>query len=159
MQPLVIAYHLVWTLYGWWLPNDPRGSSSDRVASDVLADLGSLHHGRKRVQPAGWEIRNFYDRAVDRLKFPLIRLDEPMIASVAAAFAETIATFKYTCYACAIMPDHVHMVIRKHRDLAEDMILNLQRASHLRLRGRRPDRHGPPGLGWPRLEGVPRRAR
>jgi len=24
-HPLVIAYPLVWTGYGWWLPNDPRG--------------------------------------------------------------------------------------------------------------------------------------
>ena len=25
----------------------------------------------------------------------------------------------YTCYGCAIMPDHVHLLIRKHRDQAE----------------------------------------
>ena len=23
-NPIVIAYHLVWTAYGTWLPNDPR---------------------------------------------------------------------------------------------------------------------------------------
>jgi hypothetical protein len=23
-MPLVIAYHLIWTACGWWLPNDPR---------------------------------------------------------------------------------------------------------------------------------------
>ena len=25
-MPIVIAYHLIWTVYGWWLPNDLRGS-------------------------------------------------------------------------------------------------------------------------------------
>ena len=25
-HPIVIAHHLIWTAYGWWLPNDPRGS-------------------------------------------------------------------------------------------------------------------------------------
>lgn len=33
---------------------------------------------------------------------------------------------KYTCYACAIMPDHVHMLLRKHRDDAETMLDKLQ---------------------------------
>ena len=28
---LVIAYHLIYTTYGFWLPNDPRGSWSDFV--------------------------------------------------------------------------------------------------------------------------------
>jgi hypothetical protein len=50
-RPIVIAYHLIWTGYGWWLPNDPRGSMSHRIASDVIAELGELHYGRKKVQP------------------------------------------------------------------------------------------------------------
>ena len=134
MQPLVIAYHLIWTIYGVWLPTDPRGSSSHLVRRNVLADLGTLHHGRKRVQPAGWVIRQFYDRAVHRLQHPIVTFNETMVATVAEAFADTIAACKYTCYACAIMPDHVHLVIRKHRDSAERMIANLQTGSHLRLR-------------------------
>jgi hypothetical protein len=32
------------------------------------------------------------------------------------------------------MPDHVHMVIRKHKHLAEEMITNFQRESHLAMR-------------------------
>jgi hypothetical protein len=50
---MVIAHHLIWTLYGWWLPNDPRGSTSRAIRNDVLRDLGELHFGRKRVQPPG----------------------------------------------------------------------------------------------------------
>ena len=37
------------------------------------------------------------------------------------------------CYACAILSDHTHIVIRKHRDRAEEMIVRLQEASRLRL--------------------------
>ena len=134
MQPIVIAYHLIWTVYGMWLPNDPRGSSSACIRNDVLADLGELHHGRRQVQPAGWTIRQFYDRAALRLQHPLVAFGDPMVDVVATAFAQTVAACKYTCYACAIMPDHVHLVIRKHRDLAETMIANLHRDSHIRLR-------------------------
>ncbi len=35
-RPLVIAYHLVWTGYVWWLPNDPRGSTSRGIANERL---------------------------------------------------------------------------------------------------------------------------
>jgi REP element-mobilizing transposase RayT len=132
-QPIVIAHHLVWTAYGWWLPNDPRGSGSDFIASDVIAELGELHHGRKSIQPAGREVRAFYERAADRLLFPLLTFDEAARREIGAAFANVIATERYTCYACAIMPDHVHILIRKHKHLAEDMMDAFKGASRDRL--------------------------
>ena len=57
--PLVIAYHLIFTAYGWWLPNDPRSSRSHTIRCDVLRDLDGLHLERKRVQPASTEIKTF----------------------------------------------------------------------------------------------------
>jgi REP element-mobilizing transposase RayT len=57
----------------------------------------------------------------------------------------------YTCYGCAVMPDHVHLLIRKHRDLAETMIEHLQKASReavLGLRRRAPDHPVWGGPGW-----------
>ena len=129
----VIAYHLVWVAYGWWLPNDPRGSMSRCVASDVIAELGALHYGRKRVQPASLDIRAFYERAAEVLKFPLLTFSVEEIRAIADAFASVISRLCYTCYACAIMPDHVHLLIRKHRDAAEEMIFNLQLESMRRV--------------------------
>jgi REP element-mobilizing transposase RayT len=130
---MVIAYHLIWTAYGNWLPNDPRGSGSRCVAAPQLAELGELHFGRKKIQPPRRVVREFYDRAEPLLQFPVIRFDEAQIDQIACGFTEAIAQHHYTCYACAIMPDHVHLVIRKHRHRAEDMIDNLQSASRLRL--------------------------
>lgn len=132
-RPIVIAYHLVWTAYGTWLPNDPRGSGSRALATPSLAELGELHYGRRQKQPSPRTVRAFYDRAEECLQFPVVRMDSPQIAQIGAAFSEAIATQRYTCYACAIMPDHLHLVIRKHKHRAETMILNLQAASHLRL--------------------------
>jgi REP element-mobilizing transposase RayT len=132
-QPLVIAYHLTWTAYGWWLPNDPRGSGSRTIASDVIAELGELHYGRKRLQPAGRVVREFYERAAEVLRFPLLSFDGAARAAVAAAFGEVIARERYTCYACAVMPDHVHVLIRKHKHQAEEMIEHLKHQSRLRL--------------------------
>jgi REP element-mobilizing transposase RayT len=149
--PLVIGYHLVWTGYGWWLPNDPRGSMSSAIKCDLLADLGELHYGRKRVQPASPEIRAFYEAAVPRLKFAQVTFTRDEVEQVARAFASVIQEQRYTCYACAIMPDHVHVLIRKHKHAAEEMTRNLQRASHLALReSRRFDWEHPiwGGPGW-----------
>ncbi|MFA7236183.1 MAG: transposase [Phycisphaeraceae bacterium] len=133
-RPIVIAYHLIWTLYGWWLPNDPRGSSSHTIRCDVLDDLGALHHGRKRIQPASADIRAFYETAQSRLTHELLTLNQTHVRETASVFAQVIAAEKYTCYAMCIMPDHVHVLIRKHRDQAEQMIAKLQNAGRLRLR-------------------------
>jgi REP element-mobilizing transposase RayT len=150
--PLVIAHHLIWTAYGWWLPNDPRGSGSRAVACDVIAELGELHFGRKRLQPPGRVVRDFYQRAAEVLKYPLLTFDEAARQATAEAFAEVIAAERYTCYACAVMPDHVHVLLRKHKHHAEQMIDNLQNASRLRLSsaGHRPADHPTwtGGGGW-----------
>lgn len=78
----MIAHHLIWTVYGTWLPNDPRGSGSMVVTSEVLRDLGELHHGRKKVQPAGREIRAFYEAAGPRLQHPVVQLSSEAIVQV-----------------------------------------------------------------------------
>ena len=36
----VIAYHVVSSMYGFWLPNDPRGSNSSDVRADNLKPFG-----------------------------------------------------------------------------------------------------------------------
>ncbi|MBY0523102.1 MAG: hypothetical protein K2R98_06870 [Gemmataceae bacterium] len=151
-HPLVIAYHLVWTGYGWWLPNDPRGSGSTEIRCNVLAELGELHVGRKRVQPAGAEVRQFYQQAGGLLKHPLVNFDHAARAVIASAFDRVIQQHRYTCYACAVMPDHVHIVIRKHRHEAEDMITALREASRAEVDVSRLLPMGHPvwscGAGW-----------
>lgn len=151
MRPLVLGYHLIWTAYGWWLPNDPRGSMSKFVACDALKDLGELHYGRKRIQPASRVIRQFYDDAKGCLMHELLTFDDRQRQEIANAFAQSIQAQNYTCYACAIMPDHVHLLIRKHRDPAKRMIECLQEdsAAHLRSVGCRGPSHPVwGGPGW-----------
>lgn len=131
---MIIAHHLMWTAYGWWLPNDPRGSMSQFIRNDLLSSLGELHYGRKAIQPAGWEIRDFYGRAPEKLKHELFTIEPQDFAIVAEGLARTIELYRYTCWACAVMPDHVHMLIRKHRDTAEQMIGRLQNGSMSAMR-------------------------
>jgi REP element-mobilizing transposase RayT len=130
---MVIAYHLVWTGYAWWLPNDPRGSMSHCIANKDVAHLGKSHYGRRTIQPLSKTIRQFHDSVVDVLKYPLLKFNDEQIQWVAEGLNSAIKKSHYTCYACAIMPDHVHILIRKHRDKAEDMIQNIQSQSCLRI--------------------------
>jgi REP element-mobilizing transposase RayT len=158
-HPLVIAHHLVWTAYGWWLPNDPRGSGSHAVLADALAGLGELHHGRRAIQPPGREVRRFYDRAGEVLKHPLLKFDEAERGVIGEAFGAVVGRERYTCYACAVMPDHVHLLVRKHRHRAEEIAANLIEASRAGLAevGRR-DRTHPTWVGgtpWSEFLGHP----
>lgn len=148
---MIVGYHLIWTAYGWWLPNDPRGSSSHEIRVERIADLGELHHGRKAVQPRGAEIRRFYEEARDVLQHPLLTFTDDDITLLGDLFGRVIRDRGYTCYACAIMPDHVHMLIRRHRDHAEVMIAAMQEVSRQGLidAGRRAVTHPVwGGPGW-----------
>jgi len=150
-KPIVIAHHLIWTVYGYWLPNDPRGSMSKTVACDLIAELGELHYGRKRIQPSAREVEDFHNRARGVLKYPLLVLQPKDFFVVADALDRVIQEQQYTCYACAIMPDHVHILIRKHKHLAENMLGNFQSASrrHLCDLGIRTEDHPVwGGSGW-----------
>jgi hypothetical protein len=132
-KPIVIAHHIMWTLYGWWLPIDPRGSKSRTIRNDLLAEFGELHFGRKTMQPAGRVVRSFYEQARAVLKHPLLSFAPAEFSIVAEAIGGAIGDLKYTFYGCAIMPDHVQLVIRKHQDLAKEMIEKIQALSRKRL--------------------------
>jgi len=146
---MVAGYHLIWTAYGHWLPNDPRGSTSDVVHCAKIAELGDLHPGRRRIQPAGRVIREFYEAAQGVLQHPLRTFTPKDVETIACGFAEIIKERTYTCYACVIMPDHVHLLIRKHRDKAEDMITHLQERSQKMMREQTGSEHPVwGGPGW-----------
>lgn len=130
---MIVGYHLIWTAYGWWLPNDPRGSSSHEIRVERIAELGELHYGRKIVQPSSPELRLFYENARRALKHELLSFTPEQTAIIGEAFAAAIEERHYTCYACAILRDHVHLLVRRHRDWAEVMIEHLQAASRDRL--------------------------
>lgn len=151
---MVAGYHLIWTAYGWWLPNDPRGSHSEEIRVERIADLGELHHGRKVVQPPGCEIRRFYGEAKEVLQHELLTFTDEEMRMIAGSFGAVIRSRQYACYACAVMPDHIHLVMRRHADKAEGMIEQFQTASRLFLIDvglRRPEHPVWGGEGWKRF--------
>lgn len=114
--PIVIASHLILHGYGHGLPNDPRGSGSDTLREDKLADLGPIHHGRKQVQPPRSELKQFHHAAQERLDFPTLWFDDSTRQAIGEAFARVVASLRYTVRACAVPRNHAHLCVRKHRD-------------------------------------------
>ena len=84
---MIAGYHLIWTAHGWWLANDPRGSNSAEISVERLESLGKLHPGRKRVQPGGKIISEFYEAAKDLLAHSLLTFDSDRIALIAKSIA------------------------------------------------------------------------
>lgn len=148
---MVIGHHLIWTVYGWWLPNDPRGSMSHEIRVVQIAELGERHYERKQVQPSQEELRQFHRQASDVLKHPVLLFTADEIQLVGKLIGKIVRDHQYTCYACAVMPEHVHMLIRRHRDNGDVMLSALQQETRKGLidAGRRAPTHPVwGGPGW-----------
>lgn len=114
----IIGHHLILMLYGHWLPNDPRGSESSDFIDEKFAALGDIHRGRKpeHLQPSREELKAFHAQAEPLLNFPLLWMDEAKRQAAAEALGEVVSGRKYACWACAVLRNHAHLVIRIHRD-------------------------------------------
>jgi REP element-mobilizing transposase RayT len=135
-RPLIIGHHLIWTLYGHWLPSDLRGSGSDDVRDPKLSEFGDAHLGRKpeQMQPSRREIKEFYRQAAPLLQFRPFWIDEATRQALARAIREVVRFKPYTAWACAILSNHLHMVVRRHRDDAATNWRTIAEATRVRLR-------------------------
>lgn len=120
---MVLAYHLIISGYGFWLPNDPRGSWSDFVYSyELYAAGGPATKTDARRSLAGQPHDPVRRRAVQAaLKYPPVRFTGEQAVAVAAGFAKAVEEYAYTIHAAAILPDHAHFVVARHRRTIEQI--------------------------------------
>jgi len=123
---MVIAYHAIFTTYGTWLPNDPRGSYSKAIYSEELAALGPVRYGRQSPLPDFGTLRRFQTASVPRLSRPPYYLTDATRPVVAEAFGKEVGRLGLTVYACAIMNDHVHLVIWRSKYRIEYVVNQLK---------------------------------
>ncbi len=108
MVIVILAFHSIFTTYGTWLPNEPRGSWSTFVASWELYRFGKATTVNTTRSLAGHAYdRNTKTQMQRVLKHPPVRLTGDQALTAAMAIAQTL----YTLHALAIMSNHVHMVI------------------------------------------------
>jgi REP element-mobilizing transposase RayT len=135
---MVLAYHCIFGMYGFWLPNDPRGSGSDYIASWELFRYGAATKSRGRGSVANCSHdRVARKQAKKALKHPPVILTGKQALTVAQGFVWAASECGYLIHACAVSPDHVHLVIGRHSQKVRTMIGHMKaRATRLlHLRG------------------------
>src|SRR4051812_17027117 len=103
---MILAYHLIFSAYGFWLPNDPRGSWSDFVGAWELFRYGGP---ATKVNERRSYAKDAHDRQLrlatkQRLKYPAVRFNARQVGVIAEGFQLAITEGGYTCHALAVLP-------------------------------------------------------
>lgn len=133
---MILGYHLTFGAYGFWLPNDPRGSWSVYVGSRALYALGPATKTTSRESAAHF----YHDRlarlkAKSDLKFPPVEFSGVQASAVATGFRIAVEEAGYVVHACAIMPTHVHLVVARHLRPARMIARHLKAKASMQLKG------------------------
>jgi REP element-mobilizing transposase RayT len=124
---MVLAYHTVISAYGFWLPNDPRGSGSDFIRSWELFYQGraTMTHTPRSVahDPHDRNLRANQKRA---LRYDPVSFSPEQIQAVGAGFAHAVRRSGFVIHACSILAEHAHLVIARHRYDIEQVVNQLK---------------------------------
>ena len=124
---MVLAYHLILSFYGFWLPNDERGSWSERVRKYELRRFGPATRVTTRRSLAD---KPFDPIRRDEMRYVLkhnpVQINGQQARQVATGFAHACSERGYTAYACAILPNHAHLVIGRHERPIEKIAPHLK---------------------------------
>jgi len=131
---MVRGCHIIFSTYGFWLPNDPRGSRSDQVRAATIARFGPATKADTRRslahRPHDRQVRQL---AKESLKYPPVVFDGRQARAVARGFGRAIEIGGYAIYACAILPEHVHLVVARYSLPIERIIAHLKKEATMRL--------------------------
>lgn len=110
---MILGFHFIFSAYGFWLPNDPRGSWSTTIRQFDLLKFGPAtktnttrsvaatpHDYRKRLQ------------AKQALRYPPVQFTGRQARAIATGFAHNAVKQGYAIHALAVMPDHAHLLMR-----------------------------------------------
>ncbi|MBN2580692.1 MAG: transposase [Pirellulales bacterium] len=124
---MILAYHAIFTTYGFWLPNDPRGSWSDFVGSWEIYHFGKATKTTTRRSVAAAAHDSQLRVATKKvLKYPPVQFNGRQALAVSKGFTAAIEESGYQILACSILPDHVHVVVRRCHRLIEKIVRHLK---------------------------------
>lgn len=134
-HPPILAYHVSWGAYGFWLPNDPRGSWSDYVWAPRLQVFGLATKVTARRSHA----HDRHDHALrlaakEELTYPAVKFTPAQVDCIARGIAEICEKMGLVLYALAVMPNHVHIVAPRQAYKAEELCGIYKRAASRQLR-------------------------
>jgi REP element-mobilizing transposase RayT len=120
---MVRWYHAIFTAYGFWLPNDPRGSWSTFVGSWELYKFGPATKTDERRSLAH-DPHDVQRRRLAKLalKYPPVRFDAAQRDAIAHGIAQACGESHIAIHACTIGYDHVHTVTARHAKSIERIV-------------------------------------
>ncbi|QEG21093.1 hypothetical protein [Mariniblastus fucicola] len=113
---MIHGYHVIMPMYGFWLPNDPRGAWSDYVRKFEIAKHGHASKSLDRKDIESLTDSELRDRnlAIDSLKYPSVSIEGVQALAISQGFAKQIEKSNYTAWACSVLPEHTHFVLARH---------------------------------------------
>jgi len=150
---MIVAYHVTFGAYGFWLPNDPRGSWSQFVGAWELFRVGG-----KATKTT--ESRSVAARPHDRekrlgtkhaLKNPPVNFTPDQVLAIGKGFGDYASKSGLVVLACAVLADHVHLAFARNRLDPEQVVNKLKGSATTRLvnAGIHPFQHQKPRDGSP----------
>jgi REP element-mobilizing transposase RayT len=122
---------MIFSAYGFWLPNDERVSGSDYVRAHHIYKAGG---GATKVRtthsvatrPFSQEERRASKAA---LKYPAVILTGVQAQAAALGIGKVCLKVQIAVHACAIMPDHVYVVLAARWFSGDELITCLKKAA------------------------------
>lgn len=129
---MILGYHFIFSAYGFWLPNDPRGSWSDVVREYEIAFFGPATKINTTRSVAATKHDHTKRLAAKKaLRYPPVLFTGEQAKVVAQGFATACCEANYRAIAFAIMPDHAHLLLEQHPKQVDQI------ASHLKAKATR----------------------
>jgi REP element-mobilizing transposase RayT len=131
---MILAYHVILTNYGFWLPNDPRGSGSMVLRAMKFLPYGPASKVEGERSVAGvTDDRKARKLAKEILSYPPVVFTGLQARSVGLGFGDVVTRTGCVVHACSVLPDHAHLVIARNRYGIEKLIPLLKGGATHRL--------------------------
>ncbi|HDZ69273.1 MAG TPA: hypothetical protein ENH43_02515, partial [Phycisphaerales bacterium] len=129
--------HAIFTTYGTWLPNDPRGSYSKEIYNAQLRMSGKIKYGRQNPVPAKKLLLRFLAAATPYISRAPFFIDDNCRPIIAAGLSRVVQRLGIKIPACAIMNDHIHVLVLRSRYRIEYLVNQFKGAATRALKLKR----------------------
>jgi REP element-mobilizing transposase RayT len=132
---MLAGFHLIFGAYGFWLPNDPRGSWSKFVGSWELYQYAGPATKTTETRSVAHRPHDHRQRIAAKraLRRTAVKFTGLQARAVGRGFSEYCGRAGVDVYACAILPDHVHLVTGLLPMAPKQFVIQLKGAATRRL--------------------------
>jgi|LakMenEpi03Aug12_release.lakeMendotaPanAssembly.Ray.scaffolds.fasta_scaffold525177_1 REP element-mobilizing transposase RayT len=130
---MIHGYHVIWPAYGFWLPNDPRGSWSETVYAWELLRYGKATKRIERTKIDPELYARWRSKAQGALKYPPVSFTNQQILDIGLGFQSYVQKSQLAVWACSILPEHVHLVLGRHKYKIEVAVNQLKGSASKQL--------------------------